>query len=327
VPTALAEIWYEMGALVEDPFGFLLSTAKSWWSPVASFDAPAEVRAAAAKMAAAGREHLLAARCAEDQRMPGSAASLYGKAISFFSSAKSMLVDRKVPEGVASSDPAEVVRSASAAWITTEQRADAISLLTDPKSVTTFGWLRRRRALACLLRLSTSLGREVRACGDRELTVLRTKRQVGTVLLASVIVGLLLAWAKLPKNVARGKPVTASSVRMGAPQALTNGAIEWGTFGLHTGSSGREWAMVDLQKFYSLDSAEVYSRGEGRFEFNLPLTVETSADGVSFQPGGVCSEIFTQATPCVVQLHRVRARFVRVSAAEVVLSEVEVYGK
>ena len=114
---------------------------------------------------------------------------------------------------------------------------------------------------------------------------------------------------------------------MGSPQALTNGAIEWGTFGFHSGGSGREWAMIDLEKFFALDNAEVYSRGEGRFEFNLPLMVETSADGVSFQPGGACAEVFTQATPCVVELQRVRARFVRVSAAEIVLSEVEVYGK
>jgi hypothetical protein len=316
-----------MVALGEDRFGTLLSTAKSWWLPVASFDAPAAVRDAAAKIAASGREHVLAARRAEDERMPGAAASLYGKAISLFASAKSMLVEGKVPEGPPSADPVEVVRSSTEAWIAAEQRADAISVLADPKAVGTLGWWRRRRALACLRRSSMQLGRELRACSDRDVVVLRTTRQLGTIALACVVFGSIVAWVKLPKNVARGKPVTASSVRMGAPQALTNGAIEWGTFGLHTGGSGREWAAIDLQKFYTLDTAEIYSRGEGRFEFNIPLMVELSDDGTNYRSVGACTELFTQSTPCVVSLKHQRARYVRVSAPEVVLSEVEVYAR
>jgi hypothetical protein len=53
--------------------------------------------------------------------------------------------------------------------------------------------------------------------------------------------------------------------------------------------------------------------------------VDLSDDGVTFRVAGACRDIFTQATPCVVSLVHQRARFVRVAAAEVVLSEVEVY--
>jgi hypothetical protein len=54
--------------------------------------------------------------------------------------------------------------------------------------------------------------------------------------------------------------------------------------------------------------------------------VELSDDGKTFRPGGACKEVFLQATPCIVPLNRQRAQFVRVTAPEVVLSEVEVYG-
>jgi hypothetical protein len=54
--------------------------------------------------------------------------------------------------------------------------------------------------------------------------------------------------------------------------------------------------------------------------------VDLSDDGVTFRPAGSCTDIFTQATPCVVNLDHQRARFVRVAASEIVLSEVEVFG-
>ncbi|MGH7438188.1 MAG: discoidin domain-containing protein [Polyangiaceae bacterium] len=321
--------------MADDRVASFVASVGRWWSPAVPFDAPREARDVAAKLSAGGREHLFAARSARDQRLSGSAVTLYGKAIAAFASAKSLLEAGKAasektsaaPEAPASLDPGDVVQSCSASWMTAERKTDAIAILGDPQAVRGLTWGRRRRALAGLERLAGNLGREVYPCADRELTIVRMKRQLGVALLIAAIVALLVAWKRAPHNVARGKPVTASSVRMGTPQALTNGAIEWGTFGFHSNPSGREWAMVDLKKFYALDSVEVYSRGEGRFDFNLPLSVETSADGVSFQPAGACTDVFTQATPCVVELHRVRARYVRVSAPEVVLSEIEVYGR
>jgi hypothetical protein len=76
---------------------------------------------------------------------------------------------------------------------------------------------------------------------------------------------------------------------------------------------------------YTLSYAEIYGRGDGSFDQNLPLDVELSDDGTAFRRGGACKDVFMQATPCVVSLAHERARFVRLSATEVVLSEVEVY--
>jgi hypothetical protein len=217
--------------------------------------------------------------------------------------------------------------ASTARRLSAQQKADAVLLLREPQTTRTISWWRRQRALACLAKVGSLAAREVYPLGNAEVRSLAIRRRASVVALCLGAVLTVVVWSKSPRNVARGKPVTASSVRMGSAQALTNGAIEWGTFGLHTGSSGNEWAIIDLQKFYALEQAEIYARGEGRFEFNLPLLVELSADGSSFKQAGACTELFTQATPCVVDLHRVRARYVRVSAPEVVLSEVEVYGK
>jgi hypothetical protein len=291
-------------------------------------DGSAELREKAAKLAAVGRENLLAARSTRDQRLAASAASLYGGAIAHFAEAKALL-DPQRSEAVDPSkvDPATVVSASSAPRLSVEQKADAALLLREPQAADTISWSRRRHAFACLEKVGLRTAREVYPLADGEVRFLGIRRKVTVVTLALGAAVASLAWVRSPHNVARGKPVTASSIRMGSAQALTNGAIEWGTFGLHTGGSGREWATIDLQKFYALDYAEIYSRGDGRFEFNLPLGVELSADGTSFKLAGACKDAFTQATPCVVELHKERARYVRVVAPEIVLAEVEVYGK
>jgi hypothetical protein len=158
-----------------------------------------------------------------------------------------------------------------------------------------------------------------------------TRRSVAYVRLALLFAAttLLVPWAvrqtKWPHNVALGKPVVASSVRFGDASALTNGAIEWGTFGLHTNGGGA-FAVIDLGDFYSLKEARVFGRGDGHFWSGFPLLIEASDDGIAYRGLGVCHEQFTQAVPCEVTLGGTRARFVRVRASELVLSEVEVLG-
>lgn len=297
-----------------------------WLSPRTSLDAPADLREEASGLASLGREHLVAARSATDQRLDASAASLYGDAIVRFSEAKGLLVPADGQGAPAPTDPASVLGVVVPDRTPAEQREDALLLLRDPRAASSLTSGRKRRALGLLEEVGASLEAALSPLSDREVWALRAKRRVGAGLAVVLVVVGLGSYYRAPHNVARGKPVTASSVRFGTPQALVNGAIEWGTFGLHTGGSGREWATIDLVKFYSLTSAEIYSRGDGHFEFNLPLYVELSADGTNFREAGACKDLFTQATPCVVDLHRERARYVRVSAPEVVLAEVEVYG-
>jgi hypothetical protein len=312
-----------------DAFALLQTFLLRWFLPEAALDAPPEVRERVASLAVAGREHILAARSAIDQRLPSSAASLYGSAIGRFFDARALVAPvEPAADGKTTLDPAAVVRESATAKTTAEQKDDAVLLLKEPLEASKWRARRRRRALALLDKVGTRLGAGLYPASDAEVTWLRVRRWAVTALVAASLSAAGNWWIRSPHNVARGKPVTASSVRMGAPQALVNGAIEWGTFGFHSDmTSGREWAMIDLLKFYSLTSAEIYARGEGRLDFNLPLSVELSDDGKTFRPAGACKELFTQATPCVVDLHRQRARYVRVSAPEVVLSEIEVYGK
>jgi hypothetical protein len=298
-----------------------------WWSPAPVIEGSPEVRDRAARLATVGRENILAARATRDQRLAASAAALYSRAIASFSEARAMLDATRPESGSVAVEPAAIVTASTDRRLSEEQKADAVLLIKEPPSVSGLPGRRRRRALVCLERVAIASGRALQPLSDREVFWLRLRRQLSVVMVPILAAWALAFWIRSPHNVARGKPVTASSVRMGTAQSLTNGAIEWGTFGLHTMPSGREWATIDLLQFYSLDFAEIYSRGDARFEFNLPLWVETSADGTNFKQVGSCKDVFTQATPCVVQLHKERARYVRVSAPEIVLSEVEVFGK
>jgi hypothetical protein len=302
-------------------FSRVLAISRRWLLPQAAFEASPQTRAGVASLAETGRNHLAAARMAVDQRMFLPAAALYGHGIGSFLQAKRLLAD---PEngGAGAVAPAEFV--AASPFGSTDAGRDALLLLREQPIDGPRRSRRCRKALAGLHQIAATLAVPLYPATDGDVRRLQMRRGLAVGLFLLVAVVGIGHWLTAPRNVARGKRVTASSVRFGSPQGLVNGAIEWGTFGLHTGS-GRAWATIDLGDFYSLAYAEIYGRGDGRFEFNLPLTVDLSDDGTTFRAAGACAEIFTQATPCVVNLAHQRARFVRVSADEVVLSEVEVY--
>jgi hypothetical protein len=302
-----------------------LDPLKRWLSPVSVLEAPTEARQKAAKAAALGREHLLAARIACDQRLPVVAVELYTGALLRFDEARRAGRADAAAEAASPSDASTLV--AASPHASGEAGTDAAALLGEPAKADGLDAGRARKALALLDRVAADLESATYPVSDDEVARVALRRRVVAGILAVAALSLVVRAIVMPRNVARGKPVTASSIRFGTPQGLVNGAIEWGTFGLHTGGSGHEWATIDLLGFYTLDSAEIYSRGDGRFDFNIPLRVELSDDGSSFRAGGACSELFTQSIPCVVDLHHQRARYVRVTAPEVVLAEVEVYGK
>jgi len=297
-----------------------LTHVRRWLSPEPAFTASPEVRESAGELAARGLEHLRAARAAVDERLFASAATLYGRAIS------ALLQARRLADG--SEAPGTDLDAAShvsaSPFGSTDPGRDAQLMLEDRPIVGARPGRRRRLAIEGLDRLATGLAARVYPATDADVRGLRLRRQLAAGVLLFVVVAGVGRWLTAPRNVARGKRVTSSSVRFGAPQALVNGAIEWGTFGLHT-TSGGAWATIDLGDFYPLAYAEIYGRGDGHVDSGLPLSVDLSDDGAVFRPAGVCRDIFTQATPCVVPLGRQRARFVRVSASEIVLSEVEVY--
>lgn len=130
------------------------------------------------------------------------------------------------------------------------------------------------------------------------------------------------------ENLARGRPVRASSVRLGDPAAVVNGAVEWGSFALHTADDSPAWLLVDLGRSAPIGDVEIFNRGDGYYDaWSTRVAVEVSADGQTFRRIGRCMEIFTQVSPCSVEAHGVRARWVRlVHPRALVLSEVEVHG-
>lgn len=129
-------------------------------------------------------------------------------------------------------------------------------------------------------------------------------------------------------NLARGKPVTASSSIMG-PQGLVDGKRD-GIVGAHTATSDRaSFLQIDLGGTHDLRKVVVFNRGDRNLDDGLPIWIELSDDGANFHEVGRRSKRFGDdslgAPPWTLRLHE-RARYVRIrSNSYLALSEVEVY--
>jgi hypothetical protein len=165
---------------------------------------------------------------------------------------------------------------------------------------------------------------------------IRRARLVGTLAGAAasvLLLALLVALILRPTNLARNRPVQASSR---APQSLApadgsglvNGVKEH-TYGIHTNNENSPWVMVDLQSSYAITQIAVYNRGEGWFDESLPLVLELSENGRDFVEVSRRAENFSQEQPWIYASPGVRARYIRVRAPHVgylALSEIEVNG-
>jgi hypothetical protein len=145
---------------------------------------------------------------------------------------------------------------------------------------------------------------------------------------AVLFVGALCAGAPGcgPDNLAVGKPVRVSSVRLGDPAGAVNGLVEWGSIAVHTRTDSPAWLVIDLQGTHSIGEVRLFNRGDGYYdERSAQIAVEVAPDGGGYRRVGACREIFTQAAPCVVDIGGAPARYVRlVHRSHLVLSEVEV---
>lgn len=128
------------------------------------------------------------------------------------------------------------------------------------------------------------------------------------------------------ENLAAGKPVQMSSVRLGDPAGAVNGFVEWGSYAVHSQNDSPAWLSIDLDGTFPVGEVKIWSRGDGYHdEQSARVTVEVSDDGKAFRPVGACREVFTQAAPCSVPVDGALARHVRlVHRSHLVLSEVEV---
>jgi hypothetical protein len=151
---------------------------------------------------------------------------------------------------------------------------------------------------------------------------------LGTVVLLCVMAGV--AWFRPPPNLARGKPVSASSVALGAVPERAIDGIRYGRLGFHSDGPGHEWWSVDLGRTYELERIAAYGRADCCFDQSVPLALETSLDGKSFREIANRTKIFRQSDPWVIPGAGITARFVRfrtLRATYLVLAEVEVNGR
>jgi hypothetical protein len=188
------------------------------------------------------------------------------------------------------------------------------------------------RAVA-LLREAAALAHELDARIDvrspRRIRLSRVVRVaiVAVALLGAVLVPVLRAGA--PKNVARGVHVKASSRYPGTPRP--DGVVDGetgGSYGVHTRVESAPWVSLDFGRVRPLSRVKIYNRGDGYFDDALPLSLELSNDGKSWQEVGRRETPFSQSSPWTVELGRRSTRFLRVSRASpgyIALSEIEAF--
>ncbi|HEY1697579.1 MAG TPA: discoidin domain-containing protein [Polyangiaceae bacterium] len=142
---------------------------------------------------------------------------------------------------------------------------------------------------------------------------------------------LLVRAVFIPKDIALGKPVYPSSRKHNPPDGheLVDGEI--GTsFGIHTNTEDNANVVIDLLGRYWVQSVKVHNRVDGWFDDCLPLVVELSQDGKTWEEIGRRTDHFDANPPWVVEGGGRPAMFVRVRVdrkSYLALSEVEVYGK
>jgi hypothetical protein len=132
-------------------------------------------------------------------------------------------------------------------------------------------------------------------------------------------------------NIARGKPVYPSSLRVNPPDGheLVDGIV--GTsYGVHTDTEESPTVVIDLQDVFKINKVNVHNRADGWFDDCLPLLVELSIDGRTYTELARRDEHFDADPPWVVDGHRQPARYVRLRVPRrsyIALSEVEVFGR
>lgn len=182
--------------------------------------------------------------------------------------------------------------------------------------------------------LAAAVAQHRRSVEVRSVTHLRAARAGRIAGLAVAIVWLLVSLGVrlfTPPNLARGKPVSASSRYPGTPDgaALVDGDTG-GAYAIHTNREPNAWVMVDLQASHRIRTVKVYNRGDGWFDEGLPLELEFSDDGVAWREVALRNEHFDQHPPWRVDAGERSARYVRLRVAGrgiVSLSELEVFGR
>lgn len=266
----------------------------------------------------------------------GPAFRLLGEAFAILVSAH--LVARGEADG-------ERVLGAASAWQKLEALAETGELARAPTDLEAFlsnedvlaaDRLEPREALRLRPQLEALLRQLAGALEVRSVRRIKVNRALRMVAVAAGLLTLLVAtvaWALAPANVARGKPVTTSSIfpRTPDPAGATDGVRGRG-FGVHTTFEHLPWVIIDLGKSYKLSEVVVYHRSDNHQLETLPLTLQLSQDGASYSEISTRSTLFTAEEPWHQKLDGKPARYVRLIVNKkekgyIALSEIEVYGR
>jgi hypothetical protein len=143
----------------------------------------------------------------------------------------------------------------------------------------------------------------------------------------------LLVWLVLrvtaPKNLARDKPAVASSYMFNTVAAGAVDGSKNGTYGYHSLIEDSPWLTIDLGRPHLIDRIKVFGRGDGYYDQSIPLALEVSDDGTTFQQIALRSDPFSEYDPWVVKPGAIVTRHLRLKTMRrsyLVIGEVEVNG-
>jgi hypothetical protein len=146
---------------------------------------------------------------------------------------------------------------------------------------------------------------------------------------ALTLLVMLIVRLTAPKNLALDKPATASSYMFGTVAAGAVDGSKNGTYGYHSLQEDSPWLSIDLGRPVAIGKIKVFGRGDGYYDQSIPLALEVSQDGTTYEQIALRNEPFSEYDPWVVRPEALVTRFLRLKTLRrsyLVLGEVEVNG-
>jgi hypothetical protein len=89
------------------------------------------------------------------------------------------------------------------------------------------------------------------------------------------------------------------------------------------------WLSIDLGRAFAITRVKVFGRGDGYYDQSIPLALEVSDDGTTYQQIALRNDPFSEYDPWVVRPSALVTRYLRLRTMRhsyLVLGEVEVNG-
>jgi hypothetical protein len=188
----------------------------------------------------------------------------------------------------------------------------------------------RARLRTALDRAASALRKGVEA---RSLVNVRAQRwgrvaALGVLLLFAV--WLVIRHRVMPVNIAIGKPVRVSSLRVNPPDGHELAVGRPGfTYAVATNTEDSPRVVIDLQGEYAIHRIAITNRADGWWDDCLPLVVELSRDDRTYTELARRESHFGFDTPWIIPASGRMARYVRVRVARrsyLALGRVEIFG-